>query len=660
MLDLNFKPRSRKSREYTKLGDHAEVYSLRRHFRQWWTGYRGSHARWLTVRAVLSLVTAYPVWIFIALGAVPTHAAAHPRVADIGSVTTHAVMPASMPDLAFPIQSTSVQRRGRVKPHRLEANGTITGPRGGTVTGARGGIMRILSATEIAFRYNGQRAWYEGNRPQPAGVLRNRYVNLGTTGTGDGSIGNPYTADQTSTLGSPLAGDRFYIWGNYTGYLLVNAGNGTADNWVQYVVRPGFSCTVDSSATQFQPPMTLASREYMWLQGITFVQRKAPSSNPPDYCIDCRTTTHVAVVDCIANGKLEGAYSPQSAWYEGNTINMGITQVLAPEENAGDCITIASPGFGDGHVIYRNTLSNPGHAALSFSGGGPTTDWNTNGRVGFNDVTAPWCAGIVMSQCIDCVVECNTIHDCGTQPTSVALSMESVQVGGIRCIGRYNIIYNFGSFGILLIAGQFGGYSQHVIDCEVYHNVMWNGLGLPLFINCRDLVADLEFSGTKVYNNLAWDYHNWTLTGDATTDYGRGYFETKWYDIIVQAPSSNPTSPAYVTWIGGGHRTIGTNEIRNNMFGSSRHTGGGTRFMLYVSGILVNGAYTNEAAAKADALSSSLSGHVQDTDPQFVSTTVGNASFLAIPSGSAAKDAGRVISGVSYNGTGPDIGVYEV
>lgn len=638
-----------------------QCYSFKLHCKQWWDGRHGSYFRWLMNRYASNYVMVCLPVLFV-LGTTFAPAIAKPLYTHYIK-SHHHEQPR---DVAYPpVQTLRVSNprssKKKIKPKLyLSDMGAV-----------------LIGAVISGFKGAPQRSWYESNRLNPSGITTTWYVNFDAVSNGDGtSAGTAFNNLAVIRIRFPQPGDRFEIWGTWNGAarqaewasgLKFQGSGGTSSNWIHYRVRPGYSCSLDMSGVQSENPINFGngSAYYICLEGFNCIQRKAPSSNPPDQCVNSQQTHHFAIYNLTCNGKVETAYSGTQVWVEGCNIDLQVTQVLSPGENAGDCLTIGGqPGTnGDSHVAYRNQLRNPGHVCVSLSANGNISSWATNCRIGFNDLSAPWCAGIAAGICTDCIVECNVLHDIGTQTSSVALSKEALQVSGLRTIVRYNYVYNWGNFGILAYLGSFSGYSQHCIDCQCYNNTFWNGLGFPLFVNARDYVADGEFRGLKLHNNLAWNYHNRGITGDATTDYSYGYFEGYWYDIIIQGPSANPTSPCFINWRGSNqYRRFQDNQLMNNMFGSSRNAGT-TRFMLYVASLPGNASYPTQADALADALgmnSGNLAGHVQNTDPGFISTDSANSNFLAISSGSAAKNAGiNTIGNIPYTGSAPDIGLWE-
>lgn len=517
----------------------------------------------------------------------------------------------------------------------------------------------------MGWRREQARAWYVQNRPAIPTPLRVYYVDAqnGDDDTGDGSSGLPWqTITKINATRQP--GDRFYLKGTFPdGEFIGHFGGtpGTAANPFQYFVWPGETATfLGGSVNGWSPIMAIS--HYLIFNGLTLRPSAQATAGAQ---ADNSTPSNIQLLNIDSYGAF-GIKNATNVWIEGCTLR------AAPEveytTNTGDLIFLG--GCTD-CVVYDNDLGKFGHMGIDL---GITADAleNHTCRVGFNRVSNPWAGGIITTGgTTDCVIEGNDCWGNGVDPTD-AQSKMGIAVYGTRNIVRYNRSWSNGGGGIQLLATHAGGFGQDCIDNRVYHNTCWDNqsLGLSMAVGGINALGegnhfDAEMTGNVVENNLLWDNEQAGLGQPGTSDdeFG-GWVDGSQYDLDINLYNASPT--ALDSWtVGGTTYTLNGNIVRHNLWGRpSEDPTTGTLLIFVLSAPVGYGGNSGYTLSGAESLlGSAFENNTHNVDPEFVSTDEADvgSTFLAIPSGSPAVDAGRVgVDGRGHQGSAPDCGAFEV
>lgn len=317
-------------------------YSPWRHARQWWTGWRGRHFRWLCLRYAQAGVAVAWLFLLAALPLVGVYAAL--------IVTTLVVTMQALSD------DVTLQRYA-------SQSGAVL-------------IARALSG----FRSVSARTWYESNRPSVTGVSATYYVDADALGTGDGSSGNPWNLTQMNANAS--SGERYYMRGTFNG-TVAPVGSGTSSAWLVFQVWPGYECTVTGTGGgggSHYPAFWLyqAKKEYIWIEGITCNTYTSGSDLKAISNELAQDKGPLVIMDCTLIGGVTILQSTDS-WIEGCAARMWGGRALPHGPTT--AITVALAGVGAGNVTngdhkYRVRFKIPYSDSVVTS----TTDYSPVGQ----------------------------------------------------------------------------------------------------------------------------------------------------------------------------------------------------------------------------------------------------------------------------------------
>ncbi len=411
--------------------------------------------------------------------------------------------------------------------------------------------------------------------------------------------------------------------------------SGTATNKITYKKEPGQTAVLTHTAgTEYG--VTVYGQSHIVIDGLEI--RNTPS-HP------------FRVIDGANNVWLRNLYihdAGESTFREGannNRIEDSVFVNIGSEAtNEGDAIDLY--GDSDNNTIVRNYFGNAGHGAFDII---PFAPGNSDNNVfAQNIVDNQWSSGVIVNgRAIGTVVECNIIKN-ATRSSTINYPRMGLQLSGDNNIIRYNYIYNNEGDGIFLTGYIFASVNfQYPENNQIYHNTVVGNERSGLYMHVSDANCPVAFTCPNAYtrnniieNNLFWGNGGGTFPDDLP------------YDVVGNTYFANvPWSASFIDG-----NIFRYNNISNRPF-----------FAIYrnlpTSGNCSSGGanlcYDTINAAQTTFTSWTNN---RQQDPLFINPS---SNDYSLQSGSPMKNQGRIIPGVSipgvtYFGSAPDIGAFEI
>lgn len=408
-------------------------------------------------------------------------------------------------------------------------------------------------------------------------------------------------------------GDLFLIRGTCISQVIRPAVSGTSANRITYRKETGQTATINGGVNDSL--VNLSGRNYVVVDGLEL------TGNSSGYSVLLETNSNFNWLRNLNLHDVGGGVVISDNSNDNRLEDSALTRIGNEITNGGDSVAVV--GSSHRNVIARNAFNYAGHSTIdvgipnSFSGG-----LCNDNIVALNEVFNPWANGIdVNGRSVRTIVEGNTVHDTA-DGTRVNYARSGIDVLGVDNIVRYNRIWNTGADPITLQAYTFGAFVQNTTGNHIYHNTFWangrSGHG-GLLLTQKDQ--------TNNQNNLIENNIFWSMPG---VDGGDGNL----YFIGLYLDHANTPWP-----IGSANGNI----IRNNIFPA------GTRFAVS----LRSGVSQYYTKAQVESTFAGWTNNLQ-ADPLFV-----NQTDVRLQSGSPAINTGRLVSGVTFSGSAPDLGAIE-
>jgi parallel beta helix pectate lyase-like protein/Big-like domain-containing protein len=466
----------------------------------------------------------------------------------------------------------------------------------------------------------------------------NRTLYLDAASGDDANDGlSPSTAWRT--LGkanqSVIAGDTVLLRGTFVGQVIRPMTPGTADRPVTFRSAPGTTAVLDGGLFQTVVWLDQASAQsYIIVDGVSM-----------------RTTRPAAVFltqgahhNVVRNSDLASVNIRIIDGTSDNLIEANVIANVGSEAtNEGDSIWIGNGASRN--RILNNRLTNAGHSLIQIGGDLPT-DADALGNVVANNVLSNrWATPLILSwRARQTLVEGNRISD-GAR-NGVLTPRPGIQIAASENIIRYNEVFENAGAGLHLGGYVFKDIAQDSIDNQIYHNVFYANGTAAAANGAAGIAAGAGQSGVGV---LIFEQDGRTVRDNLIANNvffrNRGFpFDGVIYSVVIDHFSA-PTA-----WPEG---SLNGNRIWSNIL--LREPGSeGTLAILRVRGPN-QGGNVGYTLAQFEALYAGAANNLE-ADPRF--TDEANRQF-ALQAGSPAIDQGVIIPGVPFQGTAPDIGVFE-
>ena len=414
-------------------------------------------------------------------------------------------------------------------------------------------------------------------------------------------------------------GTLFYLRGVFTNQWINPNATGTSANKITYRKEPGQTAILEAtSGAEIFGIVIGAGRSHIVVDGLEI--RNTP--NP------------FQIVDGASYVWLRNLYVHNSG---GSTFRLGannnrledsvLVDIGSNETNEGDSVSIL--GDADNNIVVRNYFGNAGHGAYDII---PDLSGNSDNNIfAQNIVDNQWSSGILVNgRAVNTLVECNIIRN-STQNTTFNYPRMGIQLSGDNNIIRYNYIYNNKSDGILLTGYIFATvHLQYPENNQIYHNTIVGNGRSGLYIHATDAGypnANAFVRNNIIENNLLWNNGGGNFPSDLP------------YDVVANFYSANnPWVPGFTD----GNIFRYNNASNRPFFAVYRHPS-------------ADGNYVYDTPAMAQAANPSWTNNRRD-NPLFTNPS---ANDYSLQSNSPMIDQGRLIPGVQFNGSAPDLGAFE-
>jgi chitodextrinase len=448
-----------------------------------------------------------------------------------------------------------------------------------------------------------------------------RYVDAANGNDGFDGLG-PSTAWRTlgKANGAVQAGYTVYLNGTFLNQMINPAVSGTAASPITFKSLAGQTAVLNGGLGG--TAARLDGRSYIVLDGIQ-IQNLAGAA------VQSYGGSFLTIRNCVIQNITGGGYD-NAVLFDGASDNLiencTITNVGNEAANTGDIIWMGNGSHRN--RILNNTIRDGGHGVFNVGGRGATCFDNVIAR---NVLSSRYTTVIhLLGLGQRTLVEHNKISDAAMN--GVNYPRPGIQIVSSYNIIRYNEVFNNAAEGLLLSAYVFNTTPQDSIGNQIYHNTFYgnNQLGSGNFsggiwIRIRD--------GRQVQNNLIANNIFFNNPG------GPGWAGGP-YTIAVD----HDTTP----WPAG---SLNGNQFKNNIFLRQVGSAGEPMFIH----IRQSGPSQSHTLAQLQSTYPNVVNNIE-MNPLFVNESVKD---FHLRSGSPAIDAGLVIAGISFNGSAPDLGVYE-
>jgi hypothetical protein len=463
-------------------------------------------------------------------------------------------------------------------------------------------------------------------------ALRTFYLNA-TAGNNLNDGLTPATAWLTlqKANNNAIAGDLFLLRGTFVNQWINPFNSGTMTNKIAFKKETGQSAIIEIG--NFDGAINLGGRSHIVIDGLEIRNVAFP----------------VTLAGGTNNIWLRNLYvhnSGQTLLRVANNIRIEdsvFTDIGNPQTNEGDAIILLADPDGnvagnDHNLVVRNYFGNVGHAAYSDTLQGASVGFNDNNIVAQNIFNNQWATNIAIGgRAIGTLVECNEIKNASqnTPNPTLIYPRPGIQYSGDNGIFRYNLIHDNKGDGLFVSGYVWAGtQAQFPENNHFYHNTVVNNGRAGLFIGLNDN-GNITGSNAFVRNNLFENNLFWNNSG---VDPANGLFG----DIMSDPHLAN--SPWANTF------------TDSNIFRYNNISNVTPIFMLHRSVALGGNLILNTVGDLQSNYNSSLWINNRQQNPLFTNSATSDYSLLST---SPMIDQGRLIPGVSFSGSAPDLGAIE-
>ncbi len=458
--------------------------------------------------------------------------------------------------------------------------------------------------------------------------LQTYYINSNTGNDLNNGL-SPATAWQTiqKANNNAIPGDLFLMRGTFTNQWINPVNSGNSINKITFKKEPGQSAIIETG--NFGGAVSLGGQSHIVIDGfeIRNVDFPITLSNGANNIWLRNLYVHNSgqtILRVASNNRIEDSV---------------FTDIGNPQTNEGDSV-ILLPGEGtddagnDNNIVVRNYFGNAGHAAYDDTVQGSSVGFNENNIVAQNIFNNEWATNVVVGgRGIGTLIECNEIKNASqnTPNPTLVYPRPGIQYSGDNGIIRYNRVYNNKSYGMIIQGYTYATtQEQFPENNQIYQNTFVSNGSAGLMMGISDSgypAAHAYVRNNTFENNIFWN--------NAGYDGANGNF----YDIVAECYSANFP---WATGFTDGNVFRYNNASNRPFFAIVRNFAGGGN-LFYDTPALAQSSFQNWTNNRRE-------------NPQFADITTNNYS---LSSSSPMIDQGRLIPGVNFSGSAPDLGAIE-
>jgi Carbohydrate binding module (family 6)/Fibronectin type III domain len=458
--------------------------------------------------------------------------------------------------------------------------------------------------------------------------LRTFYINASAGNDLNDGL-TPATAWQTiqKANNNAIPGDLFLMRGTFTNQWINPVNSGTPTNKISFKKESGQTAIIETGL--YDGAVIMSGQSHIVVDGFEIRNVSAPI-----------TLSAGANNIWLRNLYVHNSGQTLLRVSNNNRIEDSVfTDIGNPQTNEGDSV-ILLPGEGtdtagnDNNVVVRNYFGNAGHAAYDDTVQGSSAGSNDNNIVAQNIFNNQWATNVIIGGRSNAtLVECNEIKNASQNTPNPALiyPRPGVQLSGDNSIIRYNRIFNNKAYGMIIQGYTFvTTQEQFPENNQFYQNTVVSNGSAGLFIAIGDSgypTAHAYVRNNTFENNIFWSNGGY--------DGANGNF----YDIVADCYAAN------FPWAAGftdGNIFRYNNASNLPFFAVIRNAAGGGNLFY-------------DTPALAQTTHPTWTNNIR-LNPLFTNSATNDYSLLST---SPMINVGRLIPGVVYNGSAPDLGAIE-
>lgn len=417
---------------------------------------------------------------------------------------------------------------------------------------------------------------------------------------------------------SVVAGDTVLLRGTFTGQHIRPTTSGTPAKPITFGSYPGQTAVLERGRDGVA----------VWLEGHGFiVVERLRIQNVRGHAVMFDAGAHHNVVrDSSLTGNTTTAIRITRS-HDNLVEQSEILETGDERANAGDSVWIAN-GSSRNRIV-NTTLRNAGHSLFQIGGDQPGDTAVLDNVVAGNTLSNAYTTALILSwMARRTLVEHSRISDAARN--GVNYPRPGIQIQARDNVIRYNEVFNNAGAGLYLAAYTYGGsITQDAIGNRIYHNVF--------YANGASGLQVVEKDGRSVRDNLIAN-NIFFRNGGSRPDERTPTITIDHY----HAPTAWPVG------------SLNGNRLANNVI--LRQPGrAGEPAVLRVRSTGQGGNLTF-TLAQFQAIHREAADNLE-VDPAFTDEA---KRVFALRRGSPAVDRGSLIPGVTYSGSAPDIGAFEI
>jgi hypothetical protein len=415
-------------------------------------------------------------------------------------------------------------------------------------------------------------------------------------------------------------GDLFLLKGVFVNQWINPSNSGTEFRKITYRKKPGAIAILEATAGAEIYGVTInAGQSHIVIDGLEIRNTPAPFQVT-------NNSHHIWLRNLYIHdsGQSTFRYGANNNRLEDSVL----TNIGSDPDNSGDALSLLNDA--DNNTVVRNYFGNAGHSAYNDDIQGSSFGQNENNIVAQNVFNNQWASNFILAgRSIGTLAECNIMKN-ASQETQFNYPRPGIQLDGKFNTIRYNFVYNNKADGMLIEGRVFSGQQMFAESNNIYQNTFVGNGRSGIYMDIRDLDNQ---TGTNAYikNNVIENNIFWGNVGNAPSNGTNA-------EIVISFYFANSQ------WANG--FTDG-NVFRYNNFSNIP-----VYNFVGMSGV---GNFTIPALTILQSTYPIWTSNRQQ-NPLFKNSSINDYSLSP---NSPTIDQGRLIPGVIFNGSAPDLGAIE-